>query len=428
MAACGDVVRNVTTTPAPRRDAVQARLEADAVLLSSALLPKSRAHHEIFLDGAPLADEAEEETLYGRTYLPRKFKIGIATAADNTVDVLSNDLGLVAVFEGERLVGYNVAIGGGMGMTHNRADTFPRVASVVGSVRPDELLAVTEAVIRLQRDHRRPRRPQAGAAEIRDRGPRAGVGARRAGGLFRPAARRAAADAGLRDAGIARVARAGQRQMVARRSRAVGADQGPHPVGACARRCENFALDVVMTPQQDVLLTNVKALDRIALERLLRGHGLTPAEQMTKLARWTLACPALPTCGLALTEAERARDDLVSDLEAALGRHGLLEERISFRITGCPNGCARSYTGDIGLVGRVPGAYAIFVGGDFAGTRLSFKLAERVKQAEIGAMLEPIFAAFARGRRTGEGFGDFCTRLGRDALLALGAVPELAAD
>jgi sulfite reductase (ferredoxin) len=431
MAACGDVVRNVTTSPAPRRNAVQARLEADAVLLSSALLPRSRAHHEIFLDGERLTGDAEEEPLYGRTYLPRKFKIGVATADDNTVDVLSNDLGLIAVFEGDVLIGYNVAIGGGMGMTHNRADTFPRVASVVGSVGPDEMLAVTEAVIRLQRDHgdRTDRKRARLKYVIEDRGlewVRDELAAYFGRALDAPLA--------MPDLAVP--------ELLGWHAQGDGKWWLGVPVpsgrikdaedvrlrSALREAVEKFDLDVVLTPQQDVLLANVPARRREMLEKLLRGHGVTMAEQMTPLARWTLACPALPTCGLALTEAERSRDDLVSDLEAALGRHGLLEERISFRITGCPNGCARSYTGDIGLVGRVPGAYAIFVGGDFAGTRLSFKLTERVKQAEIGAVLEPIFAAFAKQRKAGEGFGDFCTRLGRDALLALGQVPELAAD
>jgi sulfite reductase (ferredoxin) len=168
-----------------------------------------------------------------------------------------------------------------------------------------------------------------------------------------------------------------------------------------------------------VLLTNIADTDRRAIEALLRDHSVAFAEDSSPFALWTLACPALPTCGLALTEAERVRDPIVADLDAALQRHGLGNERISFRITGCPNGCARSYVGDIGLVGRVPGAFAIYVGGDFAGTRLSFKLLERVKQADIARQLEPVFAAFAADRYPDEGFGDFCYRLGPTALIEL---------
>jgi sulfite reductase (ferredoxin) len=180
-----------------------------------------------------------------------------------------------------------------------------------------------------------------------------------------------------------------------------------------------YGIDPVLTPQQDILLSNIAARYRGAVTRLLRAHGVTLAGELTPLARWSLACVALPTCGLALTEAERVRAPLVADIEAVLRRHGLAGERISLRITGCPNGCARSYGGDIGLVGRVPGAYAVFVGGDFAGTRLSFKLLERVAQERVAAVLEPLLAAFAERRRRGEGFGDFCHRLGVEAALAL---------
>ena len=168
-----------------------------------------------------------------------------------------------------------------------------------------------------------------------------------------------------------------------------------------------------------MLLSNVAAADRVELEALLHRHGVTFAEQLTPLSRWALACTALPFCGLALTEAERVRDPVVADVEAALARHGMAGERISLRMTGCPNGCVRPYSGDIGLVGRVPGEYAVFVGGDFEGTRLSFKLRERVKLNEIGTTLEPLFAHWAAHREGAEQFGNFCTRMGLPALLEL---------
>jgi sulfite reductase (ferredoxin) len=187
-----------------------------------------------------------------------------------------------------------------------------------------------------------------------------------------------------------------------------------------------FGVDPVMTPQQDVLLSNVAASDRAAIETILAEHAVPAAAAYTPLGLWALACPALPTCGLALTEAERVRDPFVAAFDALFAAHGLAGERVSLRITGCPNGCARSYAGDIGLVGRVPGSYAIFVGGDFAGTRLSFKLHERVKEAQITPILAPVVGAFAKDRQAGEGFGDFCHRLGRDALLALGAPATVA--
>ena len=178
-------------------------------------------------------------------------------------------------------------------------------------------------------------------------------------------------------------------------------------------------VDPIMTPQQDVLLSNVAEADRDGVDALLREHGVVASGSLSPLSRWAMACPALPTCGLALTEAERVRGDMVRQIETALREHGLEQERISLRITGCPNGCVRTYTGDIGVVGRVPGSYALYVGGDFEGTRLSFKLHERVAEAGIADALRPLFRAFAEGRAPSEGFGDFCHRRGREDLLAL---------
>ena len=423
QAACGDVVRNVMTTPAPTHDAVHARLEADARMLSEKLLPESRAYHQIFLDEPDRENSGQEmEPLYGPTFLPRKFKIAIVTPEDNTPDVMANDLGVIAIFDGQTLLGYNLAIGGGLGMTHNRKDTYPRLASLIGSVGPEELLAATEAVIRFQRDHGdRGDRKRArlkyvlddlGLDFVRD-GVALHFGRPLAAPLPMPAFRvpellgwHEQGDGNLwlgvpvpsgriEDAGAIRL-RTALRELVA-----------------------THGIDPIMTPQQDVLLPAIHPRDRAAVEALLRGHGVKLANDYSPLGLWALACPALPSCGLALTEAERVRQPIVEVIDASLRRHGLENERISLRITGCPNGCARSYTGDIGLVGRVPGSYAIFVGGDFEGTRLSFKLLERVKLAELGTKLEPLFAAFAADRQPNEGFGNFCNRLGLDTLLGL---------
>ncbi|GAA0608243.1 NADPH-dependent assimilatory sulfite reductase hemoprotein subunit [Craurococcus roseus] len=427
MAACGDVVRQVMASPAPVRDAAHARVLADARMLAAALMPKTRAYHEIFLDEERVAGSGEEEEpLYGATYLPRKFKIAIAhldeRGGDNSVDVLSNDLGFIAVFEKGALQGYQVCIGGGQGMTHNRADTYPRLATPIAFVGPDDLLRAAEAVVRYQRDHgdRSDRRRARLKYVVDDRGVdtvREELAVYWGGPLPAP-----------RDLPRLRMPEllGWQPQGDGRWWLGVPVPSGriqdtPDTALRSALReiVQRFGADPVFTPQQDVLLTNLPEEARPQVDAVLRAHGVTMAEDLTPLARWALACPALPTCGLALTEAERVRAPLVAQIEAAMARHGLGGERVSLRITGCPNGCARPYSGDIGLVGRVPGKYAIFLGGDFEGTRLSYKFLERVPEDDIGATLEPLFAAFAAQRRPGEGFGDFAHRLGPDAALAL---------
>ena len=420
LAACGDVVRTVTTVAAPIRDAVHARLEADARRLSAHLLPQSGAYHEIWLDGEPVAGEAEE-TLYGRSYLPRKFKIGLAAPEDNSIDVLTNDLGIVALFEGDRLAGYNLALGGGLGMTHNNPRTFPRLASPVAFVAPEDLLPATEAVVRLHRDHgdrsdRRHARLKYVIAEYGEAWAKTRLEEYLGKPLEnpRPMPRfRVREHLGWHEQGDGRLY--------------LGVPVPSGRIAGEARRAlreavARFGLDPIISPNQDLILSNAAPEDRAAIEAVLRAGDIALVEDVTPVRRWSLACPALPTCGLALTEAERVHDPLMAGIEAALARHGLEQERLAVRITGCPNGCARPYAGDIGIVGRMPGFYALYVGGDFEGTRLNVRLLDRVAESEVAATLEPLFALFAAERSPGEGFGDFCHRAGTDRLLAaLGA-------
>lgn len=425
-AACGDVVRNVMTTPAPRRDAIHARLQADAQMLSEKLLPASRGYYEIFLDEEPVAGDVVEP-VYGATYLPRKFKIGLVHSADNTVDVLANDLGFVAVFDGDDLQGYQVYVGGGQGMTHNKPRTYPRIATAAGFVGPDQLWDAAVAVIGLQRDNgdRSDRRRARLKYVVEDRGMdwvRHELTTTYGLALQPP-----------RDLPPLDVPEllGWHQQGDGKWWLGLPVDSGriAGTLRTALREAVNcFATPPVFTPQQDVLLTDIADGDRDALETLLASHGVVFAESLSPLSRWALACTALPFCGLALTEAERVRPEIVTDVEQALARHGMGQERISLRITGCPNGCVRPYSGDIGLVGRVPGHYAIFVGGDFEGTRLSFKLLERVKMEEIGTALDPVIAAWAAQREGDEGFGNFCHRMGLPALLGLLPSQAVAAE
>ena len=420
MSACGDVVRNIMCSPNPTRDAKQARLWADAQALSEHAKPKSRAYYEIFLDEAPNPAGDEAEPLYGPTYLPRKFKIGITHAGDNTIDVLTNDLGIVAIFDGDALRGYNIAVGGGLGMTHNNARTYPRLATPIAFIKPDALFRAVDAVIALQRDHgdRTNRRRARLKYVIDDMGlpwMQETLGRYFGEPLIPPVPMK------LEVPDLLGWHEQGDGKLWLGVPVAAGriADVGSMRLRNAMRTiAERHAPGITMTPQQDVLLTDIAPDDRAAVEQVLRAHGVTLAAEMSPMAQYALSCPALPTCGLALTEAERMHPEIVGGLDALLAKHGLSDRRLSVRITGCPNGCARTYAGDIGIVGRMPGFYAVFVGGDFEGTRLNFKLLEKVAHADVISLFDPLFAAWARDGAN-EGFGDFCHRVGIETLLGM---------
>jgi sulfite reductase (ferredoxin) len=424
LGACGDVVRNVTTVPAPIRDARHRRIEEDALRLSAHLLPRTRAYREIWIDGAPWEEEkegAEEapDPLYGDTYLPRKFKIGLALPEDNTIDVLSNDLAILALFEKDRLTGYNFLLGGGGGMTHNNPATFPRIASPVAFIPPEHLLEAAAAVVRLHRDygdrvnrrHARLKYVMAEKGEDWARERLCGY----LGILLEPCRAMPPFEVpdhlGWHEQGDGRL------YLGIPVASGRIADDGRTSMRSALREIvRRFSSPPILLPSQDIILSELRPQDGAEIEAILTAHGVGLSRDMLPVERWALACPALPTCGLALTEAERVRDRILAAVATALRRYGIERERLSLRITGCPNGCARPYTGDIGIVGRMPGFYALFVGGDFAGTRLSRLVADKLALGEIAGALEPLFALFTARRHEGEGFGDFCHRFGEAAL------------
>ncbi|MBV8491916.1 MAG: NADPH-dependent assimilatory sulfite reductase hemoprotein subunit [Alphaproteobacteria bacterium] len=427
LAACGDVVRTVTTVPAPVRDAVHRRLEEDAGRLSTHLLPKTGAYHEIWVDGEKVtADEEAPDPLYGERYLPRKFKIGLAIPEDNTIDVLTNDLAIVALFEGprgeERLAGYNFLLGGGHGVTHNKPETYPRLATQVAFVEPGDLLDAAAAVVRLHRDwgdrgNRRHARLKYVIAEHGEAWARERLSLDLGKPLepCRPMRPFEVPDhLGWHEQGDGKL----YLGLPIASGRIV--DGGGARLRSALREIvQRFRCDPILMPSQDIILSEIRPEHRSDIETVLRAHGVALAEELLPVERWALACPALPSCGLALTEAERVRDDIVGAIAARLRRWGLEQERLSIRITGCPNGCARPYTGDIGIVGRVPGYYSLYVGGDFEGTRLNEAIAERLDIAGLADALDPLFALWAASRHAGEGFGDFCHRAGIGALQQL---------
>jgi sulfite reductase (ferredoxin) len=426
LAACGDVVRTVTTSPAPIRDAVHDRLEADARLLGSALLPASGAYKEIWVDGAPWSEDqgADEpaDPLYGDRYLPRKFKIGLAVPEDNTIDVLTNDLGIVALWEDGALTGYNFFLGGSHGATHNKPETYPRMATAVCFVESGALVAAAKAVVRLHRDwgDRGNRRHARLKYVIAERGEewareRLSEDLGRALEPARPMAKFAVPDyLGWHEQGDGRLYLG-----IPVSSGRIVDDSRSHLRTALREIIAEYGADPILMPSQDIILSEIDPADRHAIEAKLRARGVRLADDMVPAERWALACPALPTCGLALTEAERVSDLLVAEIVERMARWGVERERVSIRITGCPNGCARPYSGDIGIVGRIPGFYSIYVGGDFEGTRLNEVVAERIRLGEVAEVLDPLFGVFAAERRRGEGFGDFCHRYGVARLQAV---------
>jgi len=439
LAACGDVVRTVTTVPAPIRDAVHDRLEADARLLGSALLPQTGAYKEIWVDGAPWSEEQGSDEpgdpLYGDRYLPRKFKIGIAIPEDNTIDVLTNDLGIVALWEDGELAGYNFFLGGGHGATHNKPETYPRMGTAVCFVESADLVEATKAVVRLHRDwgdrgNRRHARLKYVIAERGEEWARDRL-SEDLGKPLEPARlmrRFQVPDhLGWHEQGDGKL----YLGLPISSGRIID-DARSKLRTALNEIIAEYNLDPILMPSQDILLSEIASTDRAAIEKKLRAYGVRLASDMVPAERWALACPALPTCGLALTEAERVSDMLVAEIVERMERWGVEQERVSIRITGCPNGCARPYSGDIGIVGRIPGFYSIYVGGDFEGTRLNEVVAERIRLGEVADVLDPLFALFAASRRDGEGFGDFCHRVGvarlREVLDATRAEPRAAAD
>ncbi len=413
IAACGDVTRNVMCAPLAELSAVHERAYATAVTLSEHLAPRTRAYHEIWLDGERVEGTPDHEPIYGEAYLPRKFKVTIAIPPSNDVDVFAHDLGLIAIEKNGELAGFNVAVGGGMGATHGEPETYPRVADVIGYCTVEQVVAVAEQVVAVQRDFgNRSNRKRArlkytiddrgldwfrealferlGYAleparpyELRTRGDRIGWQQDRHGRwhltVFIPAGRIGDKDQQTMLSGLREIARI---------------HEG----------------DFRLTPNQNLIIANIAEGRRGAIEKLLVEHGIQQLQSAPPLRLQALACVALPTCGLAMAESERYLPQLSAAVETLLERHALLDEEISLRISGCPNGCSRPYLAEIALVGKAPGRYNLFLGGDAHGRRMNRLAEENVDEAQILATLDRLFGAFASSRSDGESFGDFAAR------------------
>ena len=416
IAACGDVNRNVMCNPNPSQSRAHATALELARTISDHLTPRTPAYREIWLDGERIAGGEDEvvEPIYGKTYLPRKFKIVMAVPPSNDVDVFAHDLGFIAILdEAGDVSGWNVTVGGGMGMTQGEPDTYPRTADLMGFCTTRDVVAIAEAVVAVQRDwgDRANRKHARLKYTIEDRGLdafRAEV-ERRAGVLLSPAKPFQFTSTGDRYGWSAGENGRSHLTLFVENGRLLDSD-GAKQMSALRQIAQSHDGDFRITPNQHLIVANIPTEKQKEIHWLAAESGLLAP--WSGLRRNAMACVALPTCGLALAESERYLPGLVTALDERLAAHGLSADDIVIRMTGCPNGCARPYLAEIGLVGKGPRRYNLYLGAAFDGSRLSKLYAEDIEHAAIIATLDPIFAAYAAARQKGERFGDFTIRAG----------------
>src|SRR5580658_9711034 len=418
LAACGDVNRNVMAAPTPATSPLVDEIQRQARSVSDALLPRTRAYHQIWVEGTELKLTDEDanfvDPLYGKTYLPRKFKVAFAIPPLNDIDVFTNDCGFIAIVEDGRLAGYNLIVGGGMGMSHGNAQTFPRLADVIGFIGPERVIETAKGVVTIHRDF--------GDRTNRKHARLKYVLAERGAPWFREELQRRL-DFKIEEARPYAFTQQGDlygwhRQFDGNYFLGVFVengrikDDGTRRLKTGLRRvAEQFKPALRLTPSQNILLVNVPPNQRDGITQLLAEHGVPVENQASVIRRASIACPALPTCGLALGESERIMPDVLGRIEGVLSELGLADEEIIIRMTGCPNGCARPFTAELALVGRAPGKYQLYVGGNQAGTRLAELFKQSVKSDDIANELRPWLGRFARERLGAERFGDFCQRV-----------------
>jgi sulfite reductase (NADPH) hemoprotein beta-component len=416
IAACGDINRNVMCNVLPEQSRAHAAAIDMARTISDDLLPHTPAYREIWLDGERIAGGEEEvvEPIYGKTYLPRKFKIVVAVPPSNDVDVFAHDLGYIAIVDGAGdVVGWNVTVGGGMGMTHGEPDTYPRTADIIGFCQTTDAVKIAEAVVTVQRDwgDRKNRKHARLKYTIEDRGLdnfRAEV-EKRSGVKLARAKSYTFTLTGDRYGWTEGADGRGHLTLFVQNGRVLDVD-GASQQTALRTIAQVHYGDFRITPNQNLVIANVPTSQQAEIERIAREAGLLAP--WSGLRRNSMACVALPTCGLALAESERYLPELVDALDQKLAAHGLSADDIVIRMTGCPNGCARPYLAEIGLVGKGPGRYNLYLGAAFDGSRMNKLYAEDLDHAGIVAALDPLFAAYAKERQKGERLGDYAIRSG----------------
>ncbi|KIL38031.1 sulfite reductase [Gordoniibacillus kamchatkensis] len=419
LAACGDVNRNVMCNPNPYQSDVHAEVYEWASKISRHLDPRTRAYHEIWLDEEKVLDsrdsDTEQEPIYGPVYLPRKFKIGIAVPPSNDVDVFSQDLGFIAIVEEGKLQGFNVTVGGGMGMSHGDPKTYPQVGQVIGFVTPEQVIDLAEKTVTIQRDYgdRSVRKHARFKYTIDDRGIDWFMDelAARLGWKLEPARPYHFDHNGDRYGWVKGAGGKWHLTLFIQNGRIRDEDNVQLLTGL-REIAKVHTGDFRLTPNQNLVIGSVSSQQKKKIEELIKKYGLSDGAYNSALRRNSMACVALPTCGLAMAESERYLPALLAKIEPMLEEFGLRDEDIVIRMTGCPNGCARPALAELAFIGKAPGKYNMYLGGGFAGNRLNKLYRENIGEAEILDELKPILAHYANERREGEHFGDFVIRAG----------------
>ncbi|MDF0728029.1 assimilatory sulfite reductase (NADPH) hemoprotein subunit [Cytobacillus sp. S13-E01] len=418
IAACGDVNRNVMCNSNPYQSDIHSEVYEWSKRLSNDLLPRTKAYHEIWLDEEKVAGspEVEEvEAMYGPLYLPRKFKIGIAVPPSNDIDVFSQDLGLIAIVIDGKLVGFNVAIGGGMGMSHGDKETYPQIAKVIGFCKPEQIYDVAEKVITIQRDYGN--RSERKNARFKYTVDRLGLETvkveleNRLGWRLDEAKPYHFDHNGDRYGWLRGVKGKWHYTLFVEGGRVADIDNYKLKTGL-REIAKIHTGDFRLTANQNLIIANVSSHKKKKITELIEHFGLTDGKHYTALRRSSLACVALPTCGLAMAEAERYLPVLLDKIEVIVDENGLRDEEITIRMTGCPNGCARHALGEIGFIGKAPGKYNMYLGAAFDGSRLSKMYRENIGEEEILSELRVLLSHYAKERQEGEHFGDFAIRTG----------------
>jgi len=429
LAACGDVERNIMCCPAPiHNHPVRAEMQATLDKLAKHLAPRTRAYYEIWLTDPDTGEKTlaggtsgdkDVEPIYGPTYLPRKFKTAFALPEDNCTDIYANDLGFLVVHENGKILGYNVLAGGGMGVTPSAAKTFPALAKRLGFVPPEDVLAIAEAIVKVQRDYGN--RTDRKTARLKYTIHNMGLDAFRTKVeeyFGKPLAPCHPADVHGFDDHIGWFEQGDGKYFYG-----LNVENGRvHDTGdfrlktALRRILHDIKPGMRITAHQSLLFTDLAITDRERIAKILHDHGVKISEEISTLRRWSMACVALPTCGLAVAESERVLPGLIDSLEPEVAKLGLSHDAFTVRMTGCPNACARPYNSDIGIVGRTLGKYTLFLGGRLLGDRLNTQYKDVVPFEHLSREITAVLACYKAERHGGETLGDFCHRKGVDGV------------